>query len=129
MTFEEHIKLIKSNKKRPIKLTRKNILKYIIEMGRLLNEQTTTPIVEWNRKAIEEIKKRKSGLGKWRDGVTHKKWHWPGNWSLCGRISYPVRLSRNWRNVTCKMCRKKGGQNGRRQKQRNRKVSKRTCRA
>jgi len=123
MTFEEHVKLIKSNKKRPIKLTRKNILKYIIEMGRVLDEQAT-PIIEWDREAIEEIKERKSGLGKWRDGVMHmisgggkkievKQLPIDGSWSLCGRISRPIRLTSDWEKVTCKMCRKKGETDGR----------------
>jgi hypothetical protein len=70
--------------------------------------------IEWDREAIEEIKKRKGGLGKWREGVMHKVRgievvHFPidGNWSLCGRISRPIRLTSDWKEVTCKMCWKK----------------------
>jgi len=71
--------------------------------------------IEWDREAIEEIKERKNGLGKWKkDGVTHmvcgiKVVHSPidGSWSLCGRIGNPIKLSSDWNNVTCKMCWKK----------------------
>lgn len=60
MTFEEHVKLIKSNKKRPIKLTRKNILKYIVECGKVLDEQAVPKknrqLGYWNGKEVVVIK-------------------------------------------------------------------------
>jgi len=39
MTFKEHVKLIKSNRKRPAKLTRKNIMKFILAAKEVLDEQ------------------------------------------------------------------------------------------
>lgn len=60
MTFEEHVKFIKSNKKNPIKLTHKNILKYILMCKEVLDEQAVPKkgrkMSYWDGKKVVWIK-------------------------------------------------------------------------